>query len=295
METPPTPNLQQAALEYASRGWHVFPCRERNGQPYYSQKQNRIIMPKAKRPYIANGVNAASTDPAQIRAWWSQHPRAAIGCNCGASGLFAFDLDMKDGRNGWASFRAMQIDHSGALHSQTPSFGYHIIYSGSGKCSTNQATGVDTRGEGGYIILPPSVIYYPDGNWGEYFQCDNWTRTPGPLPAGVLEQLFPPKPNRPAPASAINPTEQTARVRRALTALSLDRAESYDDWVAVGMALQELGAAGLSLWHEFSSRSQKYAPAVLDEKWSSFRPGGGYTLGSIFFWANQDTPDYWRR
>jgi hypothetical protein len=291
----PTPNLLKSALEYAARGWYVFPCREKQGQPYFSQKKNRVVLPKEKHPYIANGVNAASTNAAQIRDWWRQHPHAAIGCNCGLSGLFVFDLDMKDGRNGIAAFAAMKIDHAQALHSLTPSYGLHVIFSGSGKSSSNTTTGVDTRGQGGYIILPPSVIY-KNNACGEYFQTDDWNRVPGLIAPEIIAQLFPKPEPKPAPAHPLTHSEQVQRVQKAVMALSPARAENYQDWVAVGMSLTELGNDGLSLWHEFSSRCpSKYIPSLLDEKWNTFRTGQGYTLGSLFFWANQDTPNYWRR
>ena len=62
-------------------------------------------------------------------------------------------------------------------------------------------------------------------------------------------------------------------------------ADDYDDWVRVGMCLSQLGDVGLGLWHAWSERSDKYEPAVLDEKWGGFTPGEGLTLGSLFKWA----------
>ena len=45
--------LMEFALDYARRGWHVFPCK-----------------PSDKAPYIAGGLNSATTDPDVIRDWW---------------------------------------------------------------------------------------------------------------------------------------------------------------------------------------------------------------------------------
>ena len=64
--SPPAGFLDDA-LAYAARGWPVFPLR-----------------PGEKVPLIAkaaggNGVHDATTDPDQIRAWWTKHPTANIG------------------------------------------------------------------------------------------------------------------------------------------------------------------------------------------------------------------------
>ena len=72
-----------AALRYASWGYAVVPC-ERGGK-----KPHRMLPPQG-------GVHWASTDPAQIREWWSQDPAASIGVATGqVSALAVIDLDVK--------------------------------------------------------------------------------------------------------------------------------------------------------------------------------------------------------
>lgn len=282
--------LMQSALEYATRGWFVFPCREIDGDLWTDDK-GLTHLPRAKSPYIAGGLNVASTDAALITAWWKKYPNAAIGCNCGKSGLFAFDLDCKDGRQGWENFRDMGINHDGALHSITPSQGLHIIYTGQGKSSSNETTGIDTRGQGGYIILPPSLII----GKGDYIQADDWNRTPIKIGDGVIERMFPPKEARPPSVhSVLSQSEEFTRARKAVHALAVDRASDYSEWVKVGMALQQLGSDGLSLFHEFSRKAaDKYVPAEVDDKWEKLR-GSSITLGTLYYYAGQDDPDWWK-
>ena len=88
--TPESP--LDAALVYASLGFHVFPCGQN------------------KRPRTPNGFKDATTDEAQIRAWWVQWPHAQIGVACGASGIVVIDLDVdrKDGRDGAAAPRMLE-------------------------------------------------------------------------------------------------------------------------------------------------------------------------------------------
>ena len=86
-----------AALQYARRGWPVFPCRERDGEPYFVKhpKTGEPVekTPKAKQPYVGKGLNDATTDENRILAWWRQHPQAMIGVPTGANGCFVIDFD----------------------------------------------------------------------------------------------------------------------------------------------------------------------------------------------------------
>ena len=176
-----TQPILDAALNYAARGWPVFPCR------------------RDKRPYTAGGYKAATTDPAQIRKWWNVFPDAAIGLDCGGAGLLVIDCDVKNALDGIAAFEALGIDHAGALHSQTPSGGLHIVFSQNGNgpmgnTAGRLAPGIDTRGQGGYIIAPPSEL-----DTGAYVALDDWTRNPAPLPETLARRLRKDKPSAATP------------------------------------------------------------------------------------------------
>jgi len=180
-------NMLSEALDYANRGWYVFPCREKPGAPY--TKRGETITPTEKQPYVASGLYAATLDEDQIREWWARFPDALIGVNAGMSGLFVVDIDKKH-VDGLETFASWNINDSAGLHSITPSGGMHILFTGSGKSTANAKTGVDTRGEGGYFIVPPSKIL--EGEYtGEYKRFDDWARTPGVIPDGLMGKLFP--------------------------------------------------------------------------------------------------------
>src|SRR5689334_12624728 len=68
--------LMNAALRYAAQGLFVFPCQ-----------------PGGKSPITAHGADEATTNPLQIRAWWTQNPYANIGCVPSRSGHVVIDLD----------------------------------------------------------------------------------------------------------------------------------------------------------------------------------------------------------
>ena len=181
--------MLQEALTYAGRGWYVFPCREKPGEPFI--RNGETITPAEKTPYVSKGLDSATLDLDQIRAWWGKWSEAMIGINAGKSGLFVVDIDKKH-VNGLDTFTQWNINDSAGLHSITPSGGMHIIFTGAGKSSTNAKTGIDTRGEGGYFIAPPSKIL--SGEYaGEYKCMGDWSKTPGIIPDGLLARLFPDK------------------------------------------------------------------------------------------------------
>lgn len=77
------------------------------------------------------------------------------------------------------------------------------------------------------------------------------------------------------------------RVRSALPFIDADE---YETWLHVGMALHEASGGsdeGFDLWDEWSQRSDKYDSDAVTEKWDSFSPGGGITLGTLFELAKQ--------
>lgn len=128
-----------AALKYANAGLPVIPCRH------------------DKTPSIAGWRNAASTDPEQLCAWWSRWPEAMIGPVTGArSSRYVVDVDVE----GFDGYGKLGLPPSEVV-ARTPSGGGHIYFRWPGEGWNNTASkivrGVDTRGEGGYVVAPPSI------------------------------------------------------------------------------------------------------------------------------------------
>jgi hypothetical protein len=135
-----------AAIEYANRGWPVFPCH-----------------PSTKQPYTAKGFKDATTDVNQISVWWNLHPTAMIGVPTGtASGLWVLDIDVKSNANGaieLAKLEAANGSLPSTLKVSTPSGGTHYYFKHTEgvKNRGGLQPGIDVRGEGGYVIAPGSV------------------------------------------------------------------------------------------------------------------------------------------
>ncbi len=73
-----------------------------------------------------------------------------------------------------------------------------------------------------------------------------------------------------------------------LDALSSFRADDYDQWLAVGMALHSVDDSLLDEWDRWSARSAKYQAGDCERKWRSFSPGGGVKLGTLAHMAKLD-------
>ena len=127
----------------------------------YVEKFNLSVIPirPDKRPFIKwEPYQKKRATPEEIRSWWSKWPTAMIGIVTGEiSGIFAIDCDSE------AAYQKIQELLPEAFLTciaKTPR-GYHLylVYP-KGQRVTNAAgvmPGVDIRGEGGYIIAPPSV------------------------------------------------------------------------------------------------------------------------------------------
>lgn len=88
-----------------------------------------------------------------------KNPNALIGLPTGAiTGIAVLDIDVKNGKDGFAAvpgWRGMS-----PLRSHTASGGAHLFFRADQpiRCATGR-DGVDVRGEGGYVIVPPSEGY----------------------------------------------------------------------------------------------------------------------------------------
>jgi putative DNA primase/helicase len=167
-----------ATLAYARRGWPVFPC--------HWQGERR------KRPLISSWQENATTDAAQIIAWWTRWPAALIGLPTGkASGLVVLDVDTKDpAANGHDTLKALgkaNLPKTPRVH--TSSGGRHDYFATIGTEIRNSigkhglGPGLDVRGEGGYIIAPSPGSGY---SWDPIRNFD--TCSPIPAPAWLAHR-----------------------------------------------------------------------------------------------------------
>ena len=176
--------LAAAAREFASAGVPVFPC-----------------VAYGKRPATEHGFHDATTDLDQVEAWWRQSPGANIGVPTGAaSGAVVVDVDVHGPADGRTSFdRAARagLVEGWELLVRTPTGGLHAYYPTTSRTEQRSwqagRAGIDFRGDGGYIIVPPSTRSIQGTTVGYRVEQVN-TGPTGLLDSDALRDFLDPRP-----------------------------------------------------------------------------------------------------
>lgn len=176
--------LPEAAMGFAASGVPVFPC-----------------VPGHKRPLTAHGLLDASVDAGQVRSWWQRWPSANIGMPTGqTSGLDVLDIDVRTDGSGFAAFNRVSgrgLADGWAMLVRTPSGGMHGYYPARTdqrqRCWQSADVHLDFRGDGGYVIAPPSTIAQPDGTARRYVVSVIAAHQPRPVDADRIRELLIPR------------------------------------------------------------------------------------------------------
>lgn len=150
------------AQEYADKGWNVFPVHGiRDG---HCTCGNADCTRGGKHPIHSGGFRNATTDVATIATWWQTNPDANIGIATGSvSGLLVVDIDCGNGKDGFASLKALEEEFGNlpmSLRVRTGSGGLHIYLRMPDQPISvsvgHLASAIDIRANGGYVVAPPS-------------------------------------------------------------------------------------------------------------------------------------------
>lgn len=134
-------NLAKAALAYAEAGLPVFPLHERS-----------------KRPMTPRGYLDATCDRATIEQYWQICPAANIGLAV-PPGWVVVDIDNQE-----ALLQLKAEDRElPATARSTTGRGMHLYYRTDTEIrnAVGLLPGIDLRGQGGYVVAPPSI--HPSG------------------------------------------------------------------------------------------------------------------------------------
>ena len=175
---------REGAARFAAAGVPIFPCK-----------------PAEKRPLTEHGFRDATSDDRQIARWWSRWPEANIGMPTGrASAVEVVDIDVHGRVRGFAAFELARreglVDRWQALV-KTASGGMHAYYPADPdrvQASWQAASaGIDFRGEGGYVIVPPSLVLF-EGNRSAYELIGAGRGDAVSIDGSALRQFLDPRP-----------------------------------------------------------------------------------------------------
>jgi hypothetical protein len=192
-------SMLQAAGRYALEGLSVFPC----------EKKIPLTGP--------GGFKNASCHALQIAKWWTEHPDAQIGLPTGeVNHLFVIDVD---GPEGERAVEKLNLPDTFTVATRPGRFQYWFRHpdSARSKCTASVlAPQLDTRGDGGYVIAPPS-IHHETGK-----------------PYRVLKNL----PWAPAPVELLEPKKSSASQHPATDGDAIPKGRRHQTMLSIAGALR---------------------------------------------------------
>jgi hypothetical protein len=176
-------SARSAAFSFARAAIPIFPCA-RDG----------------KRPLTRAGFHEASSDLGQVQSWWARWPSANIGMPTGsASGVDVVDIDVTAAGSGFivyehANAAGLVDDELARVH--TPSGGMHVYFPALAahpqRCWQAASAHIDFRGDGGYVVVPPSTLATPNGRVS--YSLDRLSEAGSkPIDATALRQFLAPR------------------------------------------------------------------------------------------------------
>lgn len=223
------------ALSYAKRGWPVFPLHQALGGQSCTCG-NQCGNP-GKHPRTKRGLKDATTDAAQINAWWTETPDAPIGIVCGdAQNLLVIDIDPRNG--GDATWDRLVNEHGpiATVRVKTGGGGEHL-YLRAPKVPVKSrgnalGAGVDISSNGHYIVAPPSL--HASGSRYEFApEAGLADIEPAECPDWVVELANAPRPKGKAKAKQDAPADT-----RGWLAVAFESWGRLGPWVSAAGAFQ---------------------------------------------------------
>jgi len=261
---------------------------------WYAKQELYVIPiePRGKRPMGGQGIDHASIEETVIRDWYSRWPGAGVGIACEQSGWLVIDIDPRNGGDvTWSELcDGREFDTVEAI---TGGGGRHICFKAPDYPVKGRAgEGIDCKLRG-YIVAAPSI--HPCGapyRWVKdrapsqiaVAEIPDWLRAE----IEVVHHDPAPMPDRPLFTDSDRLTEPEIAVR-CLQAMGAYRADAYDTWVQVGMALHAVSDTLLPEWDVWSQQSAKYDRGACESKWRTFTAGqGGVTIATLIKLARED-------
>jgi hypothetical protein len=275
-----TDRMLDAALIYAKHGIPIFPVDHRNKRPIPKRDPD----PTGKHPRgipRTGGFYKATCDPIIITRWWKGNPRALIAMPTGSrSGVWVIDVDTAEehGISSVDAWEALLEQHEpfDTREHRSSSGGPHVFFTWREDqplgCSSGELPkGISTKGEGGYVLMPPSVR--KGRPYVVYRDID-----PVDAPQWLIDKILNegedkpkrgpkiPHPRQPFEGAPQVDLDELASAMRFVPNDDLGW-EKWTSWALAIFAASGGALRGFDIFDEFSARSSKYDAVTTDERW----------------------------
>lgn len=283
-----------AALDYAKRGWFVFPILAVSQSGGCECELGPGCDKAGKHPAIHGWNKEATRDSTKINEWWGSRPDRGVGIATGErSGLTVLDVDGESGVEELGKLAVgVGMPPTPCVQSRPGRYHYYFAYEKSVKSRSKKlGKHLDTRGDDGYVVAPPSRhatgstyswLQHPDrvslADWPDFLM-------EGGAKAGAESRAGRPRKETFNPA---NPAD----VRQLLDALSYVDPDDEERWGQVGWILGRAyrqSDAGFAVYSAWAARSRKYdakrTRGHYYDRSREVRGGDLKTTASIYKWA----------
>lgn len=166
-----------------NRGWSIFPVYSITGEGLCACAKQNCEHP-GKHPLTHHGFKNASKDEDKLIEWFTGDPRANWAVATGSiSNIVIIDIDPERG----GDIRSLG-ELPDTLTAKSGGGGLHLYFScpnnGIGNSVSKIAEGIDVRGDGGYVITPPSNHVS-----GDYYEWLDYSQSISELPEDLLAKL----------------------------------------------------------------------------------------------------------
>jgi hypothetical protein len=266
----------KAALAYAAKGYHVFPCWQ-----------------GSKKPATRHGYKDASCDPDVVKKLFDRS-NLNVAIATGASRLVVIDVD---GEVGVRSMEALRLEgpFPETYTVKTRSGGKHYYFTAPAGVNISNSTcglapGIDVRADGGHVVAPPSFVgadsKAPEGSYTVAIDGDVQA-----LPTWLAERLVKGTSAGQKPADSVctsaehhypETTENIARIHAGLDLrTSADGWSSEQQWFLTMLEVRSL--RDLAGWQDTTAWK-------LFDNWSRGVGGNYDEEGNRRRWDHRDPP-----
>jgi len=236
-----------------------------------------------KHPATPDGFKSASKDIERVSKLWAGRKGLNVGVSTGKpSNMFVIDIDSEEGE-----IALNNMGHIPNTLTVKTGKGKHLFFKYPGKEVVTKRgiiNGVDVRGDGGYVAGVGSI--HSSGHVYEFINpLEEISEAPDFIIDLVLKEKQKSLNIMPAPTLNIYTNDKWSLddVRKHLSFINPDC--GYDEWIKVGMALQQEGVP-FYVFDEWSKRGSKY-DGTTNQHWKSFNSQGGVTYGTVVAYAKQ--------